>query len=258
MFHPLQNREAARLLFGDWPEAIIWACLDGTMGRVYADDPSRPTSAMALLGDFAFLAGAPNQELAVVQPGESGPDFIIMVPQNKAWAEVIRACFGRRARQVTRYAFLKEPEAFDRTALEQAAASLSAGYELKNIDETLYHQCRTGDWSRDLVSQYPDYETYRRLGLGVAAVKDGVPCSGASSYASFRGGIEIEIDTRPDSRRQRLAYACGAKLILECLDRGLYPSWDAQNPQSAALAEKLGYHMDRPYTAFEVRNTPSI
>ena len=32
----------------------------------------------------------------------------------------------------------------------------------------------------------------------------------------------------------------------------MYPSWDAQNPASAALAEKLGYHFDKEYTAYEV------
>ena len=76
--------------------------------------------------------------------------------------------------------------------------------------------------------------------------------SGASSYTSYEGGIEIEIDTRKDHRRRGLAYACGARLILECLDRGLYPSWDAQNLWSVALAEKLGYHFDHEYAAFEV------
>ena len=65
-------------------------------------------------------------------------------------------------------------------------------------------------------------------------------------------GIEIEIDTREDHRRKGLAYACGAKLILECLKRGLYPSWDAQNKWSVALAEKLGYHFDHEYTAYEI------
>ena len=49
-----------------------------------------------------------------------------------------------------------------------------------------------------------------------------------------------ETDTREDHRRKGLAYACGAKLILECLERELYPSWDAQNMWSVALAEKLG------------------
>ena len=64
------------------------------------------------------------------------------------------------------------------------------------------------------------------------------------------GGIEIE--TREDYRRKGLAYICGAKLILECLKREWYPSWDAQNKWSVSLAEKLGYHFAYEYTAYEV------
>ena len=38
----------------------------------------------------------------------------------------------------------------------------------------------------------------------------------------------------------------------EWLDHGLYPSWDAQNLWSVALAEKLGYHFEHAYTAYEI------
>ena len=93
---------------------------------------------------------------------------------------------------------------------------------------------------------------FQKYGSGAVILKDGQPVSGASSYTGYLGGIEIEIDTREDHRRRGLAYICGAKLILECLEKGWYPSWDAQNPGSVALAEKLGYHMDHEYTAFEV------
>lgn len=94
---------------------------------------------------------------------------------------------------------------------------------------------------------------YQQLGLGVVICKDGIPVAGASSYSSYQGGIEIEIDTKEEYRRKGLAYCSAAKLILECLDRDLYPSWDAQNPWSVALAEKLGYHFSHEYIAFEVR-----
>ena len=90
------------------------------------------------------------------------------------------------------------------------------------------------------------------MGLGVAVFYQGELVAGASSYSVYDKGIEIEIDTREDHRRKGLAYACGAKLILECLDRDLYPSWDAQNPWSLALAEKLGYHFSHEYVAYEV------
>ena len=45
---------------------------------------------------------------------------------------------------------------------------------------------------------------------------------------------------------------CGAALILKCLERGLYPSWDAHNKESLALAQKLGYIFDREYLCYIV------
>lgn len=44
-----------------------------------------------------------------------------------------------------------------------------------------------------------------------------------------------------DHRRKGLAYLCGVKLILECLRKGLYSNWDAQNEWPVVLIEKLGY-----------------
>lgn len=128
---------------------------------------------------------------------------------------------------------------------------LPEGFCLKMVDEEIYNSCLKEAWSRDFVSLYKDYEEYRKMGLGVVAVKDGEIVAGASSYSSYRGGIEIEIDTREDYRRRGLATACGARLILECMARDLYPSWDAQNKWSVSLAEKLGYHFDHAYVAYE-------
>lgn len=125
------------------------------------------------------------------------------------------------------------------------------------MDEELFGYCRKTTWCRDWVSQYENYAAYREYGLGVVIAKGGEPVSGASSYSSYMGGIEIEIDTREDYRRKGLAYICGAKLILECLKRGWYPSWDAQNKWSVGLAEKLGYHLDCEYMAYEVEGFDS-
>lgn len=52
--------------------------------------------------------------------------------------------------------------------------------------------------------------------------------------------------------RRGLATACAARLLLACLERGLYPSWDAANPASAALAEKLGYRPAGAYVTYAV------
>ena len=119
-------------------------------------------------------------------------------------------------------------------------------------DKELFYRCKEIGWCNDWVAQFADYNMYETYGLGAIILKDGEPVSGASSYTSYHGGIEIEIDTKEEYRRKGLAYICGAKLILECLERGWYPSWDAQNKWSVALAEKLGYHFDHEYVAYEV------
>jgi RimJ/RimL family protein N-acetyltransferase len=175
-----------------------------------------------------------------------------MVPQNNAWSELIEKNYGTKARKVTRYAIKKETDVFDREMFKNVVHALSPEYTLKMIDEDMFYMCKSNDWSRDLVSQYKDYNTYKKLGLGVVVLKGGELISGASSYTRYQDGIEIEIDTRQEHRRKGLAYACAAKLILECLDRNLYPSWDAQNKGSVALAEKLGYHYDHEYDAYEI------
>ena len=104
------------------------------------------------------------------------------------------------------------------------------------------------------MSNFASFREYERHGVGFVAIKsgDGSLAAGASSYSAYKGGIEIEIDTREDFRRQGLATAAAAGLILECLHRGLYPSWDAANLWSVALAEKLGYTFSHEYTAYEV------
>ena len=241
MIHKLDTSSLAAPLFEGWAEGMVWACLQGRMGAVLANDTL--SSAAAVLGDFAFFAGAPDRELldAVSVP--------LLVPQNGAWAEAIAAHLGEAVQPVTRYATRKDT-VFDRKQLETFARSLPNPYTIRKIDRNLYDLCSRISWSRDLVSQYPTWEAYQAQGLGFAVLRDSVPVAGASSYASFDGGIEIEIDTKPEERRRGLARACGAALILECLDRGLYPSWDAHDKVSLALAEQLGYQSAGPYRTF--------
>lgn len=288
MVFELKETEKAAWIFQEWQETMIWSCLQKVMGKIYTDSLEKPMSAMALLGDFCFFAGKPDVELVQYWKRRYGQDMsaghtvqeaseqarhteqtcripqetsltdppwgVIMVPQNGEWGALIEDCYGERAKKITRYAIKKEPDVFDKKKLQVAAGALLPGYTMRMMDEALFLRCRQIPWCRDWVSQYADYGMYREYGLGAVVLKDGEPVSGASSYTSYRGGIEIEIDTREDHRRKGLAYACGARLILECLERGWYPSWDAQNKWSVSLAEKLGYHFEGEYTAYEVQS----
>lgn len=223
---------------------MILSCLQGHMGYALVDNEDNPAAAQLVVGDFCFFAGAPSKALAA---RAAAP---IIVPRDEAWGETIEAAWGDRVEKALRYAIKKEPAAFDTERLTGYAQALPEPYALRAIDVDIYERALQEDWSKDLCSQFADYADYRSRGLGVAVLYGDQLVSGASSYAVYNGGIEIEIDTKGEFRGRGLATACGAGLILECLRRGLYPGWDAHDLRSVALAEKLGYRLDHSYTVY--------
>ena len=47
-----------------------------------------------------------------------------------------------------------------------------------------------------------------------------------------------------------MGIACASAMLLDCKARGLDVHWDAQNPASRSLAEKMGYRLDCTYQAY--------
>lgn len=235
--------DSAAPLFDGWRETMVWTCLQGHMGSVATDGRTPPESALCAVGDFCFLAGKPDPELACQA------DRPILIPRTPDWEPVLQSVFGEKVSPFPRYA-MDGPEAFDRERLAAYAAALPEGYALSPILPQHYPVLMGQAWSKDLCGNFRDGDDFVRRGLGVIALQDGIPVAGASSYTIYDGGVEIEIDTRPDQRRKGLALSCGARLILDCLDRRLVPSWDAHNLPSVSLAEKLGYRLRAPYQAY--------
>ena len=240
--------ETVAHLFAGWEETLIYAALEGIMGSCHALTQENPKSALIIQGDFFFFAGDPEPALLDHLPEGWKGTCRLLTPRTEEWSAAIEARYGAAAARETRYAIKKEPDIFDAEKLRQAVSGAPAA--IRPIDEALYHKCLEASWSRDLVNRYETWEVYHRLALGFVAVSEGEILSGASCYSTYSRGIEIEIDTHPDHRRKGLAYGCGAALILECLSRGLYPSWDAANLASVALAEKLGYHFSHEYPVY--------
>ena len=245
MIYELNEPSKAAPVFADWEDldAGIVACLDNVMGKIFADDTEHPKSAMAVIGDFAFLAGEPDLELICAKPDR----WMIVVPKDEAWEEMIENNFPAFKR--IRYAIRKDT-VFDRGKLEAMADALPEGYVFRRIDGELYDVCLKDEEFEDNVSAFDSKEKYLELGRGFAVMKDGKIVSAASSYSRSRNGIDIEIGTRKEERHKGLGSAVAAKLILECLDEGLYPAWDAANRMSVRLAQKLGYEFSREYVCY--------
>lgn len=155
------------------------------------------------------------------------------------------------SQKVTRYAIRKDTR-FDIAALKRMAGDVPEGYELRTIDSDIYDRCLENPLTCDFVASFENKDKYLELGRGIVMLKNGKIISGASSYSRYREGIEIEVDTIPEERRRGFATIVCAALILDCLEEGLYPSWDAQNLDSVRLAVKLGYELEGEYTVYEV------
>lgn len=237
-------------LFANWEETLIWSCLQEKMGEIKTDKTALPQSAIAKIGRygcFGFLAGKPDKRLIKCYQGED----IIFVPQHEDWSLLIEAVYSERVRKFLRYATTKDT-IFDKIKLDSFVNNLSQKYKLVKINKEYYHKCLKEEWSRDLVANYNNYEDYAQNGLGYVILDEENIISGASSFSYYDGGIEIEIDTHEAYRQQGLATVVAAKLILSCLEKNLYPSWDAHNLVSLGLAEKLGYTFSHEYAAYEV------
>lgn len=251
----LADPKRAADLFAGWQETLIWSALEGKMGCIWALSEN-PKSALCENADFLFLAGSadePETRLLLECWRQEKGRFEILVPREKECGAVIESVFPNTETE-KRYAFHKGGEHFDRDALRNMLKAVSEDVTIVSFDRTLYHQALQAEWSRDFVSQFRDADDYLARGLGFAAMCDGELVGGASSYTVYSGGIEIQVETRRDWQRRGIASACCAALILACLDRGMYASWDAANTVSVALAKKLGYCEAGEYPAWYMEN----
>ncbi len=247
--HRLPDPAAALPLFDGWDETIVWSALDGTMGDIYADE--NLTVACAVLGDFAFLAAeetALDAVQALLADLQARTDHaLLLVARDEALFARCKALVGEVETGV-RYATGKTAGTFDRETLRRFASALPDGYTLSGMTPEIWTQIqKIGGWARDFNSNFADYEAFSAQAAGVFALQNGEIVCGASSYSAFDGGIEIEIATQEAHRRRHLARTCAAQLVLDCLARGLYPSWDAANLESLHLAQQLGYRFSHVY-----------
>ena len=245
--YQVTDKKTIAPLFTGWNQTMIWSCLGDCMGKAFADSPDAPASAQIVTGPFCYFAGEVSDALIQNHLGFA----FDMVPQNDAWAKAIERIYGDGVSARMRYATKKDPSSFDVPALERIIESLPAPYAFAAIDRAIYAEIMASDWAADLCENFENADDFLKNGIGFVIHKQGEIVSGASSYTYYKEGIEVEIDTREDARRQGLALACGAKLIVECLRQRKYPSWDAHNAGSLALSKKLRYRFDQEYLTYE-------
>lgn len=244
-------------LFKNMHDTVILSCLQGHMGRAWTDNLENPKGAIIHVGTFCFIAGDDNSEqvskLIEQILNLTGMNFAYVIPEKKGLGDLILLHFGDDCKVIQRYAIKKKEDEFDLEKLQSMITTLPNEYKLCPIDGELYDKALEEDWSEDFVSNFLSKEDYIKRGIGRVITHEGKIVSGASSYSIYDEGIEIEISTREDYRKQGLAQIVGAALILACREKNLYPSWDAANLISVQLAQKLGYEYNGPYDTYMIR-----
>jgi len=255
MIYRIKDFKQVEKITSDWDNNFVNICLEGRFGEIYATSETSPESAMFRINEIVLFGGKPDRELVSFYPPTYKTHFALMSAKgdDPEWYSLIEEVYGESATKITRYATaIDSLDSFDRDLLSAAAANLPDGYETVPIDEKLYYTCKTDPDFSDFVAQYPTWEDFKDHGVGFVCLYNGEPASGISSFADYKGTIELELATKPAHRRRGLAAAVSARIVLECISRGLYPSWDAANIASLNLSYRFGYHLDHEYTAYEI------
>ncbi len=137
---------------------------------------------------------------------------------------------------------------------EAFVSALPAKYRLRQIDEALVAGAavEAGVEQGSLLPPFEGPADCCRRGLGFVAMYEGAPVGGGRGpTVCTTGASRSRSDTREDHRRRGLASSCGRGSILECLDRGLYPSWDRPRSAKRLPGERSwGTHRGEPYTVY--------
>lgn len=240
-----------KLFFNNVEDTLILTYLEGGVGVSYADSLSCPSSAAIYACNLAFLAGEANEEL-VQFAKEAVGNYIICVPSGERWGELVEKVYGDRAKKYKCYKFKKDFSCFDRERLGEIAASLDDKYRILPIDGLIYQKILSYDWTEDLCRGYADAEEFGQKGFGFVLTEGEEIIAGSASFSTCGEGVEVGVDVRPDCRGKGLSKIVAAKMVLETLNRGLWPHWDAHGEISAAVALSLGYVLEDVYYSYEI------
>ncbi|EJR54111.1 hypothetical protein IIM_02167 [Bacillus cereus VD107] len=242
-------REKLVSMFEKIDSTIVLSYLQGHMGNAWVDNLENPTVAQITVGIFVFYAGDPNAEEAE-ELLYNLPDFTLAIVDSDEWKHRIETVHKGSIEKIQRFRFSKNPEDLDRVHIQKLLSTLPEEYEIKKIDKDIAKASSFHELSEDFISQFDSIDDFIDRGVGYAILHKGQVVSAATSFSIYDVGIEIEIASHPNHKRKGLATVVASVLILDCLDRGKYPSWDGANSESVKLAKKLGYTFKESYDTY--------
>ena len=208
------------------------AAMQGTFGK--RTEFCRGSIADAL---FVYLDGEPEPEsMARVDACFRVRPLVCLTD---AWEEQIRARYPDAA--IYRRTMMKPACRF----LLPEKTEIPEGCRLTGMDAAAFEQHPFSHGEN-----YSCFAAFRAEGSGAVIRHDGEIVAAASSFLSLNGEVEMDISTKETYRRKNLATACAARMLEDCMERGITVHWDAQNDVSRHLAEKFGFETETEYPVY--------
>lgn len=242
MYNFDRDRSVLRSLFVEHHSlpAIQQAVLEGPLGQAWGDDPQAPTAARLDLGCYGVFAG---------DPAAPGAEELIewidaaneLVYPDEAWRRRIIEFYGGKVHDRPMESF--SGEWLDPEHLRSFSEEPLEGFVIKRLESTTV--LKLDDHLKpNGLQTYPTPEALISKGMAWGALTcEPTPrlVSVASSYARSSCYVEVAISTHAEHRGRGLATAVAARFCLAALDLDLEPCWNASNPISKRLAQRLGF-----------------
>ena len=213
---------------------LYQAALRGAFGQRTEFSKGSITDAL-----FVYLDGEPEEEsiTRVDSHFRNRP----LVCLTEAWEAQIRARYPDAA-------------VYPRTMMNPACRfilpetiEIPEGYRLGDMDQAAFEQHPFSHGEN-----YPGWEAFRAEGSGAVIYHGGEIVAAASSFLSVNKEVELDVSTKETHRGKKLASACIAWMLQDCMRRGITVHWDAQNEVSRHLAEKFGFEAETKYSVYWV------
>ena len=119
------------------------------------------------------------------------------------------------------------------------------GYLLTGMDEAAFEQHPFSHGEN-----YSYWPAFQSEGSGAVVYYGGEIVAAASSFLSMNSEVELDVSTKEAHQGKNLATACIARMLQDCMKRGITVHWDAQNDVSRHLADKFGFEAETEYPVY--------
>lgn len=232
--------------------------LEGYMGEAYTDNKEKPNFAVLFCRRYCFINGDCQSKEAEKFLKSLDSSYRVIIADS-SWYPLIEKVFQGHYEKNKRYALKEDGNKFEVKQLEENSKLLDKKYVIKEINEAIYKTIQKNKEMARKENADPDdlrflnlTDNYLEQGIGVCCFDKDEIIGICGSSIIYSKSIEINIKVKEEYHKQHIATVMASQLILRCLEKGIYPSWDAANLNSLGLAKKLGYQYDSEYEIYEI------